>query len=139
MKANAMSLVLNVLACLALVWGAGCRQAEKSSTHAMQLIQNAGGVDAINKEAKAILARLGGANERVLSGSELKQFPAIAGLGDLVVAYNSAPGFPPHVRVRFGPHQDIHFILIFDPTDPKGPEDRSSLAQLAPNIFVTGK
>ena len=139
MKANALSLVFNVLTCIGIILVAGCRPSEKPSTQAARLIQNAGGVDIINKEAKAILAKLGNADEKLLSSSDLKEYPAISSLGNVVLACNQAPGFPANVRIRFGRHNNINFILVFDPADTKGPDDKSSLEQIAPNIFVTGK
>jgi len=113
---------------------------------AIQLINKAGGVERINQEARRIFAKyIGNAKEgRFLDESDLKEFPAIASLGNAwhlnlegEARIGNTP-LPAHISIRYGTHFHPDFISIFNPDDPLPPKFKNSslFIPLAPNIFL---
>jgi hypothetical protein len=77
---------------------------------------------------------------------EIKDFPAIFALGDVVLLQRDSSGSPPEINIRFGIHRRAKAIRIFPPNldIDKAPNFRAVSAftneswyiRIAPNIFV---
>lgn len=130
------------------VWELGYFSPAMGEGQARQLIQQAGGADKISREASRILSVDTHKNPGFHSLSiydpnpEITNYPAISVLvtnshtGSLVIE----PGFedlPPYIRIMYGPHRHIKFMMIFDRTNRPGQQFRESFVQLSSNIFFS--
>jgi hypothetical protein len=131
-------LILFVVFPLAIVNGWGLHS-KMTSSRALAMLDNAGGVQKLNEEAKAIFSQYATNTEQPLYGSGLEDYPEVAKLGNAVEILPDSPELPRHIRIRFGPHTQTRFIFIFDPTKPINPNDQlfKTSIYVTSNIFVT--
>lgn len=119
------AVILAMVACIALQFLAGCSEDRSRSNGDMKqqaetAIRDAGGADALAKEAKVVLS-----NFQV--GSDWKtNCPAITKLDSLLNPERGTdswvmrdqeylPNLPAHVVIRFGSHAHYEYVWIFDP------------------------
>jgi len=137
------------------LWEVGYFLPPMSETQVQRLIQQAGGADKISREASLLLNSDRHKNHDFHSLSiydnrpEITNYPAISVLvtnshtGSLVIepGYEGLPPYiedlPPHIRIMFGPHRHIKFMLIFNVTNGVGQQFRDSHLQLSSNIFFS--
>jgi len=101
---------------------------------ANQLITSAGGPAKICDEASQMFKRFGISKERFLSASDLKDYPAIAALGESHVIL---PDNPPRMSIRVGTHLNGYFIEIADTNSPiKYIQSSNTLELVKSCIFV---
>lgn len=120
MKATAIN-ILAIVAWIALQFLVGCSEERLQSKDDMKqqaetAIRDAGGADALEKEAKFVLS-----NFQVGSDWETN-CPVITRLNTLLSPYGHYPwvvvdqkNLPAHVVVRFGSHAYYEYVWIFDP------------------------
>src|SRR2546428_6137387 len=99
---------------LGVVLGMGCNSStqtdnETTLIEAQNMLKKAGGEDKVKKEAKQVFARFGTEKTRFIVDSELKEFPAIAALGNSVDIHAPSPGFPANISIRYGTHERTKF------------------------------
>jgi len=94
------------------------RSLESAGVQANQLIASVGGPAKVCEEANEMFKRFGVSKVRFFfNASELKDYPAIAGLGtvDRICIY---PGSPPYIAIRIGTHLNGFMIEIADTNGP---------------------
>ena len=129
------SKVVGVIASLWLSVFTAC----EPSGHARRLLEQSGGVARVNTEASAVFLKHATNEVRFLSDADLRDFPAIASLGNSVAIHPEHSGFPAHIRVRFGSHRNTRFMFIFDPTNGARTAGDWGLVQVASNIFLSAQ
>ena len=132
MKQFIAKLILPVFLCLGI---AGCGPSEMTSKEASDMFSKVGGVQAVNQEAKTLLDQIG-TNSVILMGPDLTNYPALSGLGTVMIPFAS-PGFSTHIEIPFGSHRDRHFIFILKPDAPIEFPLASHCIQVTTNIFVS--
>jgi len=100
---------------------------------ANRLIANAGGPAKVRGEAGALLSRFGTSDPRFLTSAEIKDYPAVASLGDI---FSIWPGAPPYVEIRVGSHLNGFFIDIVSTNGPGHYRKLDQSAEIASGIFL---
>ena len=136
-KSHLMSgsvLPLSILLC-ALCSG-GCGRSEATLEEGTTLLARAGGLAKVNAEAAQIFNRFGTNTTMSLFDADLTEFPAIRALGNSVILGESGPGFPPHLRIRYGTHWRSKFFLIFDGDNGTNFTRSLPSIQICSNVFL---
>ncbi len=81
-----------------------------------KLFAKAGGSEKVRKEADEIFHRFGCAAYRPLFSEVLKNYPAIAALGEAITIFPGAPGY---ISIRSGAHLNCYFIEVIDMSDSR--------------------
>jgi hypothetical protein len=161
MKISKRIIFLAVLICLGILCESGCSSRKMTKSEAVEMFKKAGGIDKINEEAKIVFDVFGTNAVYILQDyhishlqdypeirrrPEIKDFPAIFALGDVVLLQRDSSGSPPEINIRFGIHRRAKAIRIFPPNldIDKAPNFRAVSAftneswyiRIAPNIFV---
>jgi hypothetical protein len=103
---------------------------------AEKLFNKAGGIEKVSQEAKIMLTRFGAEDYKVLTNWELKDFPAISALGNMVAVRGSKSGYPAQIRIRYGNHFRTKFILIYAQQTPADPNETAAFLLVTNNIFI---
>lgn len=110
---------------------------KSAGVQANQLIANVGGPAKVCDEANQMFRRFGISKQKFFFyASELKDYPAIAGLGkiDRICIY---PGSPPYIAIQVGTHLNGFMIEIADTNSPgKYPKSSNTLELVNSQIFV---
>jgi hypothetical protein len=88
---------------------------ESAGVQANQLIASVGGPAKICDEANQIFKHFGVSKVKFFEPSELKDYPAIASLGNVDGIW---PGEPPNIKIRVGTHVRGFIIQIVDTNNP---------------------
>jgi len=128
-----------VIILLGIALGPGCSRREVTATEVAEMFERVGGVEKVSKEARAIFDRFGTNEFRFIYDQDLREFPAIAALGNSVGIYPKASGVPANIRIRFGPHANTKFIFIYDPNESSGVKQQAAAGfiEVTNNIFVS--
>jgi len=93
---------------------------------ALALLAKSGGIDEVCKESDQIFKKFGVTEWYSFKDSDLKQFPAIAALGDVDWIWPEKQDSPAYIQVRVHPFLAHYAIYIYDTnsikrlaTDPK--------------------
>ena len=124
---------------LGVLLQAGCGHPETTMSQVGEMFEKVGGIEKVNTEARAMFARFGTNELRFVYDQDLKDFPAIAALGNSVGIYPATSGLAANIRIRFGSHANTEFIFIYDPNDSSGVKEQtaSGFLQVSTNIFVS--
>ena len=102
-------------------------------TQATASLQKVGGVEEVRKEAERVFAKFGVSRATAFySQSELKDFPALTGLGTVCLILPN----PACLTIRSGNHLDGYTIEIYQTNYSIHEFDHSTLTQLGPGIYV---
>jgi hypothetical protein len=111
----------------------------------LKRVDNVGGLNELNQEAKIIFDRFGTNEWKCLDESDLKNFPAISALGNSVGIFPESADDPTkvstHIRIRYGSHFYTKLIFIFQ-TEPEALRATNIINapfafQVSSNIFAT--
>jgi hypothetical protein len=110
---------------------------KSAGVQANQLIASVGGPAKVCDEANQMFRRFGVSKQKFFfNASELKEYPAIAGLGtvDRICIY---PGSPPYIAIQVGTHLNGFMIEIADTNSPgKYPKSSGTLELVDSCVFV---
>ena len=124
------AVILAIVALSALPFLPGCSENRSRSNgdirrQAETAMRDAGGTDAIEKEAKFLLSNFQVESDWKTTSNSESNCPAITKLHSLlspdghypwvVVDGEYLPNLPAHVVVRFGSHAHYEYVWIFDP------------------------
>lgn len=135
MKILALTVCLVVLAVF-VYWYSGGFRSETTMSATVEKIREVGGMAKVDQETKTIFDRYGTAEFRPLDNSDLKEFPAVSGLGNTFSIWPDASGCSGHIKVRYGYHMHAKTIWIFDPKKPLVFDGASACIQVSSNIFI---
>ena len=101
------------------------------------MMEMAGGLKKINREAAALFARPERAREFFIERWELTNYPAIASLGNSFVIERDRHWNPQWIRIRYGTHSKTRWLFIYPPDSTNRVALPFPCVQIASNIFAT--
>jgi hypothetical protein len=106
-----------------------------TTAQVLKRFEAVGGVERVNAEAVQAFLRFGENEVNVVMASDRTDFPALSGLGEVLVIYPEVPGFPCHIRIPLGNHWHRQFIYILSTNSTTSFTERPSAVQLYPNVY----
>jgi hypothetical protein len=120
---------------------------EMTPEKAQKLFETAGGIDEVNREAKALFSKLGTNDWTFLYPEDLTNSPGVFFLYSNLESYSGReysgtdvaifPENGRHLEIKFGNHWSLKWIYIFDTNTAITFKSSSNYFQLASNIFVS--
>ncbi len=100
-----------------------------------KLLNNAGGVNIIKKEASSIFKQMRETKEPMSIPENERSINALSSIG---LACPGNTNLPSYIRINIGTHFRTKFIFIFDPSEMTYWHDRTGLIKISDNIYYEG-